>query len=332
MEKINFWKSLDDDFKDLLYTDSIYEIMKQQSQLLREMTKNRVFAIFDEIKSSGGMMTLAKTMSDSLSGISSIYQTSECIGDLDTDGLLDADDLYAEKKYGFEIYTEEYKFRLFSIIMKPIYPIMLQLDEGINYEIKNALKAKLIHLEKENEYKIENDEMFCDSLQDILQSKKVRYIIKKLITKDNEKLNRKELRYSKIIICEGNSDKLVLQSIAHKLNKEISIIVANSKQNIPRVANSDQMNIIGVKKLLVADSDGDEEGTIKAFREKIRGYENYNVAIINNKIEDWFVPEVANYNKIKFFQEIETLIKETDFEELCKKDKAFAQVVDFISQ
>lgn len=56
--------------------------------------------------------------------------------------------------------------------------------------------------------------------------------------------------------------------------------------------------------LIVVDSDGNEEETKKLIDEKIDD-DNYDIAIINNQIEDWFMPEVADFSKLKLMQSID---------------------------
>lgn len=65
--------------------------------------------------------------------------------------------------------------------------------------------------------------------------------------------------------------------------------------------------------------------------EKI-GANNYELAIINNCIEDWFMPEVADFSKLKLMQSIDAIIEDTDFTELSKTHKSFAKVIEFLQK
>ncbi|QYX27442.1 hypothetical protein [[Clostridium] scindens] len=65
--------------------------------------------------------------------------------------------------------------------------------------------------------------------------------------------------------------------------------------------------------------------------EKI-GADNYELAIINNSIEDWFMPEVADFSKLKLMQSIDAIIEEIDLAELCNNHESFAKVVEFLQK
>ena len=85
------------------------------------------------------------------------------------------------------------------------------------------------------------------------------------------------------------------------------------------------------KILIVVDSDGDVGGTKELIAEKIDD-KNYELAIINNRIEDWFMPEVADFSKLKLMQSIDYIIEDVDFAELSKTNESFAKVVNFMQK
>ena len=96
----------------------------------------------------------------------------------------------------------------------------------------------------------------------------------------------------KIIICEGQSDEVILQAIARKLNCQVRIVSAGGKGNVPIFFNALHKENKNACVLIVVDSDGDEQQTKKMLEEKIKEG-SYQLAIINNKIEDWFTPNIA---------------------------------------
>ena len=83
----------------------------------------------------------------------------------------------------------------------------------------------------------------------------------------------------------------------------------------------------GKVELIIVDSD--EENTKRVIMEKI-GSSGYELAIINNSIEDWFASDVAGLSKLKLMQSIGSIIEAIDFEELGKKHASFKTVVEFI--
>ncbi|WP_303948537.1 TOPRIM nucleotidyl transferase/hydrolase domain-containing protein, partial [[Clostridium] scindens] len=135
----------------------------------------------------------------------------------------------------------------------------------------------------------------------------------------------------KVIICEGKTDEIILQALARKLNQKVTIIVADGKYKVPVIFDTVTVRNIKSNILIVIDSDGNEKETKKMIVEKI-GADNYELAIINNSIEDWFMPEVADFSKLKLMQSIDAIIEEIDLAELCNNHESFAKVVEFLQK
>lgn len=331
MEFKNYWGISEDVQNDLAYTDNIHRIMEEQCKYLFQYTKGKIFAVFGEIKIDGSLFTVAKSMSNILKGVSGINGLQETIAETSTNNLIDANDMYFDKRYGFEVCTEKYRFRIFELRMTPLYPVEITIDEGICKNIGNTLASIAISMEKPNHFKINDEETFCNVLQAVLQDKKVRYIISELQKRVQDKNEKEVYLPEKVIICEGQTDEIVLQAIARKLNQKVTIAVANGKYNVPAFFDSVKGKNTKSKVLIVIDSDGDIEGTQKLIAEKIDD-NNYELAIINNQIEDWFMPEVADYSKLKLMQSIDSIIEDVDFAELSKTHESFAKVVNFLQK
>ncbi len=133
----------------------------------------------------------------------------------------------------------------------------------------------------------------------------------------------------KIIICEGPTDEVILQAIARKLNKKINIVVANGKNHVPSIFTAIKEKNQESNILIIVDSDGYEKETRKMVTEKI-GLDGYEMVIINNSIEDWFMPRVKDFRKLKLMQSIDTIIEETDLNKLREKYESFKKVEEFI--
>ena len=330
MEYKNYWGISEDTQNDLVYTDSIYKIMDKQCAYLFQHTKGKIFAVFGELKIDGSLFTVAKSMSNIVKSISGISVLQETIAESSTKNLIDANDMYFDKRYGFEICTEKYRFRLFELRMTPLYPVEIIIDEGICKNIENKLSSIAIPMKKFNHFKISDEETFCNVLQAVLQDKKVHYIISELQKRVQDKNIEKEHLPEKVIICEGQTDEIVLQAIAQKLNQKVTIAVANGKYNVPAFFDSVKGKNTKSKILIVVDSDGDVEGTKKLIDEKID--DSYDLAIIDSRIEDWFIPEVADFSKLKLMQSIDSILEEVDFAELSKIHESFAKVVNFMQK
>lgn len=232
-------------------------------------------------------------------------------------------------RYGFEICTEKYRFRLFELRITPLYPIRISIDEGICKNIEEAISQIAIPMEKSNYFQINNEEIFCKILQMILQDKKVRYIITKLKNQMDTKPEKEFLE--RVIICEGRTDEIILQAIARKLEQKVTIVTCDGKHNVPIIFNAVIKKRVKSEILIVVDSDGDEEQTEKMITEQISD-QKYELAIINDRIEDWFGLELKDFNKLKLIQSIDTIIEEMDIDKVCKEHQSFEKVIKFLQK
>lgn len=328
MEYKNYWNINKDTLEDLEYTDNISGIMEAQAKYLFTYTQGKVFAVFDEMKIDGSLSDNISVMSNAMKVISGVVGFQQKVSKTSADELLDANSMYFDKRYGFEICTEKYRFRLFELRMKPIYPIEIIIDAGICENIKNELDKIAIPMEKSNQYILVDEECFCNVLQKILQDRKVHYIISELQRRMN---HQEESIPRKVIICEGQTDEIILQAIARKLDKKVTIVVANGKYNVPSVFDAVKGKNDKSEILLVVDSNGEEGETRKMITDDM-GSEGYELAVINNSIEDWFMPEVTDFSKMKLIYVIDSILETMDWDSLKENQQSFADVVEFLEK
>lgn len=329
MKYKNYWAINEDSRDDLKYTTNIHNIMNEQCQYLFQYSKGNVFAIFDEIRIDSSMFNALVNIPDALKKVSSMTNFQETVGEIPAKDLIDANTMYFDKRYGFEIFTNKYRFRLFEIRMTPLYPVEIIVDEGICKNIGNTLAKISVPMEKANHFMINDEEAFCNVLQIILQDKKVRYIIHELQNMVENEKGKEDDFLKKIIICEGLTDEVILQAIARKLNKKINTVVADGKNHVPSIFTAIKEKNQESNILIIVDSDGYEKETRQMITEKI-GLNGYEMVIINNSIEDWFMPRVKDFGKLKLMQSIDTIIEETDLNKLREKYESFAKVEKFI--
>lgn len=324
----NFWEGSDN--LELLTTDSIFEIMKEQSDYLSRKTENRVSAVFEEVP-QGTMETNMLRMVGSIASVTSLFGAIE-----ESSKKIDANELYRVSEYEFALYTDVYKFRIFRLLIKPIYPIVLILDEGINEEISSYIKSLCKSLDKPNEYSLENEVEFSNVLKKVLQCRKVQYIVRELSkqgeeSKTDDLLNETKRRL-KVIICEGMTDELILEAVAERLNRRIKTVRADGKNSIIKFVaefcNSSEFSFKDY--MVVVDSDGDEIGTRKLFENRIPA--NFQIVVINNTIEDWFFPKRADFSTFRNMKNIKEIVESADFEKIESEHTSFKEVVDFIKK
>ena len=311
-------------------TNNIFGIMDHQCKELLKYTQGNVFGIFDEIKTNGSLVKTANMVATVLKSVSGVAEITESIGEISTKDLIDADGMYWKKRFAFEICTEKYRFRVFSMLITPVFPVVITINAGVCKNIFNRIVSIVKPVDEDNSFLIENEEVFCSVLQEILADKKVLYIVSELTTQGMLEHNTNEKLPEKVIICEGRTDEVILHAIAQKLNKRVTIITSNGGYNIPKIFSSVKHRNTQTKILIVVDSDGDEN-CVKTQMENSIGQTEYELAIINNSIEDWFAAEVSTFSKLKLMQSIGAILEETDFDELSKKHKSFHKVVCFLT-
>jgi len=171
MEYTNLW-DVPSEEESLSLTENIKEILKQQSQYLKEATKGKVFGKFRQIKQANVMSAMGTL-------VLALSKGQEQPDD-DTGNLKNANELYSDQRYCYEIYNKEYKFRPFEMTLSPVYPISIIVDEGIWEDCSKALLSVASGNTTSNNIEVDSDDMFIEALQVIFTSKKVRFILLRL--------------------------------------------------------------------------------------------------------------------------------------------------------
>lgn len=141
------------------------ELLREQARLLDKKTNGKVKATFSKID-------YKKTAVDLIGTISSFMPQTEEILEKDLEGKVNINEIYNYTKYKFELYNDTYRFRAFILYFRPIFPLEIEVDEGIKEELK--LEAKET---------INNDEDLKSIITSVFSSNKLQLIIKKLVTK-----------------------------------------------------------------------------------------------------------------------------------------------------
>ena len=318
MASENYWINDDDSKNEDRPTDCILDIIQEQCKNLYEYTNGMVVAALNEI--SYDTETWEHHSRESFGEVIQIDKDNN-------NKYFDANMFYQNKSYVFVICNDSFRFRVFELKVPPLYPIEIILDEEINNNLKNDISRIVVRLDYSNHYLIVNEDEFCKVFKMILRDKKVQYIVSQL---NKPKYKGFDKNAEKIIICEGKSDEAILRAIANRLNKRVSIVVANGKYQIPRVYNLIKNNE-SAKILVVADSDGDELST-KELLLGMSDKNDYKYVIINNCIEDWFYQDLEGFDKYKFMYSVQSIIDSSDFEEMKTRHKSFADVLDFFEE
>ncbi|MBR2616680.1 MAG: hypothetical protein IKC56_00385 [Clostridia bacterium] len=172
MSKVDLWGNISSQNN----TEVVLELLKAQAELLAEKTNKIVRARFVEIhysyqpsdyeKKLYGLDSLAHTL-DLIS--THLPQSGKKVEVDDTAELEDATKLYEKKDYKFEIVSNKYKYRLFTLHYRSAFPLELDVEFGILEDKRITVKVSSI---EETENKI----------RDILTSNKVQFIISKMMS------------------------------------------------------------------------------------------------------------------------------------------------------
>lgn len=169
MEDTNLWDIPSaDTFEDT--TDNIKGILKRQAEYLKNGTNGKVKAKFNKI------VDLKSGLSSVIAALS--WSKTE---DDEINNLQNANELYSSQRYGFEIYNDSFKFRIFEMNLSPLYPVSIYLDEGVLEDSGATLLGMSIQSGKyANEFKVTSDNELKECLQIVFSSKKVKYILYRL--------------------------------------------------------------------------------------------------------------------------------------------------------
>lgn len=151
------------------------EMLREQARALEKKTENKVKATFSKIEYSkyyanisalGGTLLSAWPLPD-----------QEEIRDDEIQKKKDINDLYNTSKYKFEIYNDKYRFRLFTLNYREMYPIDLVLDEGIQSEMSESSNCNFNVAASNSELK--------SILTSIFSSNKVKTVIGRMMNEKN---------------------------------------------------------------------------------------------------------------------------------------------------
>lgn len=152
-------------------------ILREQARLLGKKTSGVIKATFSKVE-------YKDTTSDIFAkAIRTFNPTNEEIIDADLEGKKDINSMYRFTEYKFEIFSSIYRFRAFVLNYRSVFPIELEVDEGVREELKLSPVVTIY-----------NDEELKKIVNTILTSEKVRRILNKMYSmKDqNDKVEKKK--------------------------------------------------------------------------------------------------------------------------------------------
>ena len=175
----NYWNKLFENKTDKS-TDNVIDYFNSQADQLAQASNGKVTAILDK------RVNLDRD-NDALGNIALAVQAVVKCSEVDSvikPRLKDANDLYSDGSYAFEIRSNSYRFRLLEFELGALYPLNIVLDEGVFNELDSSIKQ---HFAANDEDSIYTLTINCDNDLDvlfkaILNTRKVAFLVKKLFT------------------------------------------------------------------------------------------------------------------------------------------------------
>ena len=163
-------KNLWPDFESVLQDkNNSLEILQSQASALVERTGGKVKASFTKTMYKRVNMNPCGEIVEGLTETFSWYQEVEVL-DAELQNKTDVNTLFSKEEYKFEIYSDEFRFRIFKVQHNILYPIDLTLDEGI---------AKELNIDSSQ--KVNSDSSLYELLERIFNSKKLITIINSIM-------------------------------------------------------------------------------------------------------------------------------------------------------
>lgn len=159
-------------------TDNVIDYFNSQARQLAEASNGKVTAILDR------RINLDRD-NDRLANMAMALQavvTYSEVGSVIKPRLKDANDLYSDGSYAFEIRSESYKFRLLEFELGALYPLNIALDEGVFNELGSSIKQRFSVNDADSIYTlaVESDDELDVLFKAILNTRKVAFLVKKL--------------------------------------------------------------------------------------------------------------------------------------------------------
>lgn len=181
--KINLWeKALDADI-DEETTDLVIPFFRAQAEQLGSASNGKIGAVFEKTA------VIDKEISHTLdySAVANAVQVLPSLLQGKTTpqvDLKDANGLYENTSYSFEIRNNTYRFRMFELTIGPLFPIKMLVDEGIYKDTQTQLAnySQPADINSCNVL-IFDYESIEKTFEELLTSKKVKYILHKLNNK-----------------------------------------------------------------------------------------------------------------------------------------------------
>lgn len=166
-------------------TGDIVPYFNEQAKLLSQASDGKVKGLFSQTSEIN--ITLSPTL-EALSAMSKVFQDVASASALDQTpkvDLMNADDLYKKNSYCFEIRSDRYRFRVFTIEFDPSYPVVMSIDRGVCNDLEKIHDRYKFKEAEPCNVTIQDDEDLDRVFNQLLKSEKLIYICNRLMNEAN---------------------------------------------------------------------------------------------------------------------------------------------------
>lgn len=166
-------------------TGDIVPYFNEQAKLLSQASDGKVKGLFSQTSEIN--ITLSPTL-EALSAMSKVFQDVASASALDQTpkvDLINADDLYKKNSYCFEIRSDRYRFRVFTIEFDPSYPAVMSIDRGVCNDLEKIHDRYKFKEAEPCNVTIQDDEDLDRVFNQLLKSEKLVYICNRLMNEAN---------------------------------------------------------------------------------------------------------------------------------------------------
>lgn len=157
-------------------TDSFISIIDSYARDLESASSNKVHARFTQIKfAESSPLLIPQEYAQTMKSVLQNVKTEK-----DQLSQKDVNSLYDTNRYAFDIYGDEYKFRVFTADVGPVYPVRVKPDKDICHEVEDDLERFLDLYTDTLNYWLNDDEAVHSFFKVIIKSRKMQFMVKRL--------------------------------------------------------------------------------------------------------------------------------------------------------
>lgn len=166
-------------------TEGIIPYINEQAKLLSEASGGKVKGLFSRTLDVTRALVPALDLAESASTVVSRIISGSTVHSTPDSNLKDAGDLYKKNDYCFEIRSDGYRFRLFTIKFDPSYPAIMTVDRGVCNDLAKIYDRYNFEEADPCNITIQDDDDLDCVFNQLLKSEKLIYICNRLMNEGN---------------------------------------------------------------------------------------------------------------------------------------------------